>query len=43
VAGLPRIDVLFNCAGFVHNGSILQATDDEWSFAFNLNVRSSSG
>jgi len=40
VAGLPRIDVLFNCAGFVHNGSILQATDDEWNFAFNLNVRS---
>ena len=32
-------DVLFNCAGFVHNGSILQATDDEWDFAFNLNVR----
>ena len=40
VAGLPRIDVLFNCAGFVHNGSILQATDDDWDFAFNLNVRS---
>ena len=40
VAGLPRVDVLFNCAGYVHNGSILQATDDEWSFAFNLNVRS---
>lgn len=32
--------VLFNCAGFVHAGSILQATDDEWNFAFNLNVRS---
>ena len=31
--------MLFNCAGFVHNGSILQATDDEWDFAFNLNVR----
>jgi 2-keto-3-deoxy-L-fuconate dehydrogenase len=40
VASLPRIDVLFNCAGFVHNGSIQQATDDEWNFAFNLNVRS---
>ena len=40
VAGMPRIDVLFNCAGFVHNGPILQATDDEWNFAFNLNVRS---
>ena len=40
VAGMPRIDVLFNCAGFVHNGNILQASDDDWSFAFNLNVRS---
>ena len=40
VASLPRIDVLFNCAGFVHNGNILQATDDDWDFAFNLNVRS---
>ncbi|RYX91730.1 MAG: SDR family oxidoreductase [Comamonadaceae bacterium] len=39
VKSLPPLDVLFNCAGFVHNGTILQATDDEWSFAFNLNVR----
>jgi 2-keto-3-deoxy-L-fuconate dehydrogenase len=34
------IDVLFNCAGFVHHGSVLDATDDQWEFAFNLNVRS---
>ncbi len=40
VAGLPPLDVLFNCAGFVHNGSILEATDADWEFAFNLNVRS---
>ena len=40
VAGLPPLDVLFNCAGFVHNGSILEASDDQWDFAFNLNVRS---
>jgi|TARA_R110000787_G_scaffold79571_6_gene173902 2-dehydro-3-deoxy-L-fuconate 4-dehydrogenase len=33
-------DVLFNCAGFVHHGSVLDATDDEWDFAFDLNVRS---
>ena len=33
-------DILFNCAGFVHHGSILDATDDEWDFAFDLNVRS---
>jgi 2-keto-3-deoxy-L-fuconate dehydrogenase len=39
VVGMERIDVLFNCAGVVHNGSILQATDEEWDFAFNLNVR----
>ena len=32
--------MLFNCAGFVHNGTIAQATDAEWEFAFNLNVRS---
>ena len=40
VADLPPLDVVFNCAGFVHNGSIEQATDAEWDFAFNLNVRS---
>lgn len=40
VAAMPAIDVLFNCAGFVHNGTILQATDEEWNFALNLNVRS---
>ncbi len=40
VAQMDTPHVLFNCAGFVHAGSILQATDDEWNFAFNLNVRS---
>ena len=35
----PPLNVLFNCAGVVHNGSILQATDDDWNFAFNLNAR----
>lgn len=41
-AGVARAqpDVLFNCAGFVHHGTILDATDDEWDFAFDLNVRS---
>jgi 2-keto-3-deoxy-L-fuconate dehydrogenase len=33
-------DVLFNCAGFVHHGSVLDATDKQWQFGFNLNVRS---
>ncbi len=34
------IDILFNCAGFVHQGTILEATEAEWAFAFDLNVRS---
>ena len=34
------IDVLFNCAGFVHHGSILDCSNKDWDFAFNLNVRS---
>jgi 2-keto-3-deoxy-L-fuconate dehydrogenase len=34
------VNVLFNGAGFVHGGSVLQATEDEWEFAMNLNVRS---
>jgi NAD(P)-dependent dehydrogenase (short-subunit alcohol dehydrogenase family) len=33
-------DVLFNCAGYVHHGTVLDATDDQWQFGFNLNVRS---
>jgi len=35
-----RPDVLFNCAGFVHHGSVADASDDEWDFAFDLNVKS---
>ena len=34
------IDILFNCAGFVHQGTLLEATEDEWELAFELNVRS---
>ena len=33
-------DILFNCAGFVHNGTIMDATEDEMDFAFDLNVKS---
>jgi len=36
-AGL--VNVLFNCSGFVHHGTIMDATDREWDFAFGLNVR----
>ncbi|MEO7243132.1 MAG: SDR family oxidoreductase [Variovorax sp.] len=39
MAGLPALDVLFNCAGVVHNGTLLDATDDELDFALSLNVR----
>ena len=34
------LDVLFNCAGHVHHGSVLDASDEQWRFAFDLNVRS---
>jgi 2-keto-3-deoxy-L-fuconate dehydrogenase len=33
------IDVLFNCAGFVHAGNIMEATEADWDFAFNLNAK----
>jgi 2-keto-3-deoxy-L-fuconate dehydrogenase len=34
------IDILFNCAGFVHHGTILECTPENWDFSFNLNVKS---
>src|SRR6516164_7608740 len=37
---LGAIDVLFNCAGFVHHGTILDVTPVEWDASFVLNVRS---
>jgi 2-keto-3-deoxy-L-fuconate dehydrogenase len=36
---IGRIDVLFNCAGIVHGGTILDVTDEELNFAFDLNVK----
>ena len=38
-AEVGEIDVLFNCAGFVHSGTILDCGEDDWTFAFDLNVR----
>ena len=35
----PPLSVLFNCAGFVHNGTILECSPKDWEFSFNLNVR----
>ena len=42
IAGVRKADpdILFNCAGFVHHGTIFDATEDEWNFAHDLNVRS---
>jgi 2-keto-3-deoxy-L-fuconate dehydrogenase len=34
------VDVLFNCAGYVHHGTILDCTEEQWAFATDLNVRS---
>ena len=44
VAELAReigpVDILFNCAGFVHHGSVLECSDADWDFSFDLNVKS---
>src|SRR5258707_2981260 len=37
---IGAVDALFNCAGFVHHGTVLDATDEQWRLAFDLNVRS---
>jgi 2-keto-3-deoxy-L-fuconate dehydrogenase len=37
---LGTIDVLVNAAGYVHHNTVLTSTDEEWDFAFDLNVRS---
>jgi len=37
-AEVGALDVLFNCAGVVHSGNILECSDKDWSFAFELNV-----
>ena len=37
---LGAIDVLFNCAGFVHHGSVLECGEPDWDFSFDLNVKS---
>jgi 2-keto-3-deoxy-L-fuconate dehydrogenase len=37
---IRRLDILFNCAGFVHDGTILDCTEQDWDFSFDLNVKS---
>lgn len=39
VAQVGTLDVLFNCAGFVANGSILECDEKDWDFSFDLNVK----
>jgi 2-keto-3-deoxy-L-fuconate dehydrogenase len=39
IGELPPLDVLFNCAGYVHHGTVLECTPKDWDFSFNLNVR----
>ncbi|GGP26526.1 SDR family oxidoreductase [Silvimonas amylolytica] len=39
-ADIGAISVLFNCAGFVHNGNILQCSEDDWDFSVDLNLSS---
>lgn len=36
--GIGKVDVLFNCAGFVESGTVLDATDDQWQQSFQVNV-----
>ncbi len=38
-AELPPLDILFNCAGYVANGSILECEEKDWDFSFDLNVK----
>ena len=39
-AEIPTPNILVNCAGFVHHGTILDCTQKDWDFSLNLNVRS---
>src|SRR3978361_334700 len=35
-----NIDILLNAAGFVHHGTVLECSDEDWDFSFDLNVKS---
>jgi 2-keto-3-deoxy-L-fuconate dehydrogenase len=37
---LGALDVLVNCAGYVHHGSVLDCSEQDWDFSFDLNVKS---
>jgi 2-keto-3-deoxy-L-fuconate dehydrogenase len=41
VAGrVGKVDILLNAAGFVHHGTVLECSDDDWDFSFDINVKS---
>lgn len=39
-AKFGRVDVLLNAAGFVHHGTVLDCSEADWDFSFDLNVKS---
>ena len=39
-AQIGPVDILFNCAGFVHHGTVLECSEDDWDFSFDVNVKS---
>lgn len=39
-ARIGPVDILFNCAGFVHHGTVLECSEDDWDFSFDVNVKS---
>ncbi|MBC22477.1 MAG: NAD(P)-dependent oxidoreductase [Phycisphaerae bacterium] len=40
ISEIGPVDILFNCAGFVHHGTILDCTEEEFDHSFDLNVKS---
>ena len=39
-ASVGPVDILFNCAGYVHHGTVLECSEKDWDFSFDLNVKS---
>jgi 2-keto-3-deoxy-L-fuconate dehydrogenase len=39
LAATGPLDILFNCAGYVHSGTILECSEEDWDFAFNFNAK----
>jgi 2-dehydro-3-deoxy-L-fuconate 4-dehydrogenase len=39
-ARIGPVDILFNCAGFVHHGTVLECSEEDWDYSFDVNVKS---